>query len=67
MSAKRIGNIDYENISVEDLAQEVLRRAKSIIQAAVTRYKAKGRDDIVDKIQKARIMARMIKLEEKLK
>ena len=38
VAAKKRGNIDYENISVEDLAQEVLVRAKSIFQNAKYRF-----------------------------
>lgn len=66
MGAKRFGNIDYENISVEDLAKEVVRRAKSVIQSAVTRYKEQGREDLVQKIQQARKLAQIIKLQHKL-
>lgn len=66
MAAKKRGNIDYENISVEELAQEVLVRAKSIFQNAKYRFEAQGRQDLVDKITKARKIACVLRLQKEI-
>jgi hypothetical protein len=49
---------DYQESSVEQIAEHVKKSSRQAITGAKKYYASKGREDVVQKIDKARLLAR---------